>query len=81
MKALLAAEGTGVEPATGKPAPDFESVAECRNPREKQACCGSCQHIASSDKKLPADLNAVIEGWSRLPDEVKAAILVIIRNV
>ena len=30
---------------------------------------------------IDRDLQVVIEEWTRLPDEVKAAIIVIIRNV
>jgi hypothetical protein len=75
----LGAEGTGLEPATGKPAPDFESAAEPQKQRENQACSAHCQQIASSDKNVPSDLQAIVLAWPHLPESIRSAIAVLVR--
>jgi hypothetical protein len=85
VRRLRQAEGTGVEPATGKPAPDFESDADCvqsrGNQRDARVVGANAGAVESNAQDIDDDLQAVIEAWSRLPDAVRTAIRVIIQNV
>jgi hypothetical protein len=78
-KAWQKAEGTGLEPATGKPAPDFESDAEGQIPRENHTSAYPCQYIASSDKNMTSDLQAVVIAWPGLSDAIKTTIMLLVR--
>jgi hypothetical protein len=76
---LHIAEGTGLEPATGFPAPHFQSAAQPAKTWAKRPVSGNCQQIASTDTEIDGDLQAVIGAWERLPVAIRMGIVAIVR--
>ena len=78
----IKAEGKGLEPSTGFPASDFESVSGRRIPEENGTFRNKRSTCAAVDPDLTAiddDLRAIIDRWGDLPEAVKAGILAMVR--
>ena len=76
------AEGKGLEPSTGKPAPDFESVGNREIPEKNGLFAFGAAVGAAAKPEMVAidpDLREVIDAWSALPDAIKAGILAMVR--
>ena len=72
----LSAEGTGVEPATGFPASDFESAANREKTRPVSIPASKSPAVAA---EIPQDLQGIIDAWPALPDAIRAGILAMVR--
>jgi hypothetical protein len=78
----IKAEGKGLEPSTGKPAPDFESTPATSQPESKQRVTAASLKGAavgaaaeSETAAIDPDLQAVIDAWPTLARPFKKAIL------
>ena len=75
------AEGKGLEPSTGYPAPDFESSGNCVNAEENAHSLESAAQGAAASAvsdPIDADLRAIIDAWPALAVGVRADVLAII---
>ena len=82
MLGSAAAEGTGLEPATRKRAPDFESGADCVKPEENDTFSNSAAVGAAVGRENTAvdpDLATIIERWTDLPEPLKAGMVAMVR--
>lgn len=73
---LSQAEGTGLEPATGYPAPHFQcdDMGDfCEEEAKNQAS-------AAAGAAIDAELGLVIDGWPSLSAPLRLAILAIVRS-
>ena len=78
------AEGKGLEPSTGCPAPDFESIGNCVNAEENAHSSESAAQgaaLATDLLLVDSDLQAIVDAWPALPEAVRAGILAMIGAV
>ena len=79
---LARAEGKGLEPSTGYPAPDFESSGERENDEGNAHSLGSAAQGAAVDVEcspVDANLQMVIDAWPALPESLRNGILAMVR--
>ena len=78
------AEGKGLEPSTGYPAPDFESSGNCVDVEENAHSSERAAQGAALGADLllvDSDLQAIVDAWPALPEAVRAGILAMIGAV
>jgi hypothetical protein len=79
---LCEAEGRGLEPPTGKPAPDFESARNTVNPEEKAGFPKVGAPGAAVETEIglsDPDLAVVVKRWESLPAAVQAGIVAMVK--